>query len=212
VDIGAHIGLYALYVIAAAPKARIVAIEPVPALFEALRRNTAAYAEQISYYCAAAGKEDGNALLTYYPKLSGMSSLRSDPVADAALLRTIIRNLLQAQPELESLLHELDEIVSERLGSDSIECSVRRLEKILDEAAPDRIDILKIDVQRYEEPVLSGVGSAWPRVRQVVVEVHDENGALIRIDEFLRGQGFTTITSQLSVHLGTTIRFIVGRR
>ena len=212
VDVGAHIGLYVLYALRAAPSARVLAIEPVPLLFDALTRNTERYRDRIAYFRAAAGEADGTASLTYYPKLSGMSSLRADPISDAALLRTIIRNTLDGRPETDPLLRELDEIVSERLDSQALECPVRRLQTILDDAAPDRIDVLKIDVQRYEEPALYGVGNAWPRVRQVVVEVHDENRALSRIDKFLRANGFSTQITQQPIHAGTPVRFVTGVR
>ncbi|MGA8807134.1 MAG: FkbM family methyltransferase [Thermoanaerobaculia bacterium] len=212
VDVGAHIGLFTLYALAAAPCGRVVAIEPVPVLFDALQQNTAAYAQRVAYYAAAAGNCDGAASMTYYPKLSGMSSLTADPEADASLLRRIMRNLLEARVEMGGLLSELEEIVSERLVSRDVHCTVRRLESILDEAAPKRIDVLKVDVQRSEESVLHSVGNAWPRVKQVVVEVHDENGALKRIEDFLQARGFTTSARQQSIHTGTSVRFIVGAR
>jgi FkbM family methyltransferase len=212
VDVGANIGLYTLYALAASPLGRVIAIEPVPILFEALKRNTVEYAKRVTYYLTAAGDNDADATLTYYPKLSGMSSLRADPEADGALLRRIVSNLLGRRAETDSLLKEIDEIVSERFASQTLPCAVRRLEGILNDAAPDRIDVLKIDVQRYEEQVLSGVGNAWPRVRQVVVEVHDENGALKRIDCFLRDLGFSTTARQQAIHAGTPVHFIVGQR
>jgi amino acid adenylation domain-containing protein/FkbM family methyltransferase len=212
VDVGANIGLYTLYALAAAPHGRVVAIEPVPLLFEALKQNTAEYGDRVAYYAAAAGDTNGNASLTYYPKLSGMSSLRADPAADGMLLRRIIRNILERRTETNGLLKELDEIVSERLVCQTLDCTVRRLEEILDEAAPERIDVLKVDVQRYEEPVLHGVGDAWRRVKQVVVEVHDENGASGRIEGFLRKQGFSTSARQLAIHDGTSVHFVVGQK
>ncbi|MDQ3803384.1 MAG: amino acid adenylation domain-containing protein [Acidobacteriota bacterium] len=212
VDVGANIGLYTLYALAAAPRGRVVAIEPVPLLFEALKRNTVEYAERVAYYLAAAGETDGTAPLTYYPKLSGMSSLRADPTADGTLLRRIVRNLIEQRAETDGLLKELDEMVSERLVSHTLSCPVRRIEGILDEAAPERIDVLKIDVQRYEEHVLRGVGGAWPRVKQVVVEVHDEGGALERIEGFLREQGFSTSARQQAIHAGTPVHFVVGQK
>lgn len=212
VDVGAHVGLFSLYALAAAPAGRVVAIEPVPVLFEALRHNTAGQRDRVAYYAAAAGESDGKASITYYPKLSGMSSLRASPSSDASLLRRILRNLLERRPEASTLMGELDEMVEERLESRTFDCQVRRLEGILDEAAPERIDVLKIDVQRYEEPVLHGVGNAWPRVRQVVVEVHDEDGAFERMDGFLRKQGFSTSAKDLPIHAGTPVRFLVGTR
>lgn len=212
VDVGAHIGLYTLYALAAAPLGRVIAIEPVPILFEALRRNTVEFVERISYHMVAAGDADGAGTLTYYPRLSGMSSLRADARADSTLLRRIVRNLLEKQSETNSLLNELDEIVSERLLSQTLSCPVRRLDGILNEVAPERIDVLKIDVQRYEEPVLHGLGDVWPRVQQVVVEVHDENGALKRIDSLLRDRGFATDVRQQGIHVSTPVRFIIGRK
>lgn len=212
VDVGANIGLYALYVLARAPRGRVIAIEPVPLLHQALERNTADLADHLQYHRVAAGAAAGEAELVFYPLLSGMSSVRPDAAADRALLDGIVRNLRQRRPELDDALTRIGDVVGERLIGRTMTVPVRTLEELLASSAPGPIDVLKIDVQRHEEAVLAGVGAAWPRIRQVVVEVHDEQGALDRIAGELAGRGYRVETRQASIHAGTRVHFVTGRR
>ncbi len=57
-----------------------------------------------------------------------------------------------------------------------------------------RVDLLKIDCEGFELDVLEGLRAEhWPRVRQVVVEVNDQDGRADRIEALLRDHGFTEI-------------------
>ena len=55
----------------------------------------------------------------------------------------------------------------------------------------EEVGLLKIDCEGAEA-VLSGIeDSLWPKVRQVVIEVHDQEGRLSRVQELLSRQGFS---------------------
>jgi FkbM family methyltransferase len=58
----------------------------------------------------------------------------------------------------------------------------------------ERIDLLKIDVEGPELDVLRGIGAGvWPFIKQVVLETHDRDGRLARIEEILRSNGLTDL-------------------
>ena len=48
-----------------------------------------------------------------------------------------------------------------------------------------------IDAERSEQPILGGLGEGdWPKIRQVVVEVHDGDDATQAMVELLKRRGF----------------------
>jgi FkbM family methyltransferase len=78
-------------------------------------------------------------------------------------------------------------------------CQVRSLSEVILERDVSRIDVLKIDVEGSEWDVLAGLESAlWPRLRQVVVEVHDVDGRVGDMVWLFRQHGFRTEVDQES--------------
>lgn len=56
----------------------------------------------------------------------------------------------------------------------------------------ERIDLLKTDVKKSELDVLEGiVPEDWPKIKQLVIEVHNIDGQLEKIRKRLEGYGFT---------------------
>ncbi len=72
----------------------------------------------------------------------------------------------------------------------------------------ERVDLLKIDVERAELDVLHGVRQQdWPRIRQVVLEVHDVGGQLATVQRLLQDTaGFSNDVTEQDVQLaGSTL-------
>lgn len=212
-DVGANIGLFTLYALEHAPGARVCAFEPAPPLVEALRRNTEAR-EGVSVFPYALGEHAGTGTLTYYPTLTGMSSLYPNREQERALLSAILKNLARHGGEgAGGLLAHSEELVEERLHSVTFPCELRTLSQALAETGVDTVDLLKIDVQKAELDVLRGVAAGdWPRLRQVVVEVHDFAGQADAVAALLRGRGFTVAVEQDRLHEGAVIRFVYAVR
>jgi amino acid adenylation domain-containing protein/FkbM family methyltransferase len=210
VDVGGNIGMFALYALEQAPDARIIAFEPVPALFEILKRNLAALSASAMALPEALSDREEQAELTYYPALSGMSSLRADRTRDSALLNQIVANLAGTNDDLgRALLVSPEQLLGHRFDPVVVNCRTTTLSAALRSQSVERIDLLKVDVQRSELAVLRGIEAAdWARIRQVVVEVHDEDGALAGIKELLDQRGFETTVEQNSLHRGTPVHFV----
>jgi|GEM_PF-2296574 len=209
-DVGANIGLFALYALAKSPDARVFAFEPSPPLYTALSQNLHPYGERARFFDFALSDHDGVAQLTYYPTLTGMSSLRPDPDQDRALLSAILHNLNNDRRDgIKELLPYLDEYVDHRLSSVSFPCRVRPLSDVIQELGLQRIDLLKVDVQRTECEVLRGIAADdWRKIDQVVVESHDLNGDTDRIANLLREKGYQVSVEQNSIHRGSVVRFV----
>ncbi|MFM0205135.1 FkbM family methyltransferase, partial [Paraburkholderia fungorum] len=70
-------------------------------------------------------------------------------------------------------LRDLDALMQARYSAAHFDCPLRTLSAVIDENGIERIDLLKIDVEKAEGHVLRGIRQAhWARIRQMVVEVH----------------------------------------
>jgi aryl carrier-like protein len=87
---------------------------------------------------------------------------------------------------------------------------IRRLGEVLVEQGVERVDLLKVDVQRAEAEVLAGLEDwQWAQVGQVAMEVHDEEGGRGRAAELqarLEGLGYRVAVEQ-EVELAGTDRY-----
>lgn len=77
------------------------------------------------------------------------------------------------------------------------------------------MDLLKIDVERAELAVLHGISdSDWPRIRQIVLEVHDIDGRLAEVKRLLsESAGFQVLAVEQDINLrGSTLYNIYAAR
>lgn len=175
-DVGANIGVYSLFVRTQCPTATVYAFEPLPPIFDKLRRNVEAHGGSVKLFPHGLADRAGEARFTYYPGYSTMSarSTLSDTATDRAYVRALV---LAAEPDLGEAADFLDEMLDHRFRQEPYTCRLRRLSEVIEEEQLTRIDMLKVDVQRAEAEVLRGVDEHhWPLIRQLAVEVHDEPG------------------------------------
>src|SRR5581483_12267418 len=78
------------------------------------------------------------------------------------------------------------------MGAERVRCSLLTAQRLLRMSGIGAIGLVKIDVEGAEMKVLRGFES-WERVRQVVLEGHDENGRLAAVIELLRSTGFDRV-------------------
>ena len=89
-----------------------------------------------------------------------------------------------------------DEILEGRFAGVVERCAVRTLSEALRESGWDRLDLLKLDVEKSEWEILSGLRTEdWPKVQQAVVEVHDLDGRLAALEALFAGHGFAVVTA-----------------
>jgi acyl carrier protein len=78
-----------------------------------------------------------------------------------------------------------------------LDCELKTLSGVIAEHKVERIDLLKIDVEKSELDVLKGVAdSDWTKIDQIVVEVHDLNGRVARVSELLKSHGYWVAVEQ----------------
>ncbi|UZW58369.1 non-ribosomal peptide synthetase [Lysobacter enzymogenes] len=219
-DVGANIGMFSMFVAAHCPDAELYAFEPIPPIFESCRINCELYAPAARLFPFGLSARSETASFTYYPHYSMMSGREaySDAGADIGVIKRYLSNQGEGA-DSDELLRHADEFLAGRFLSQTHDCPLRRLSEVIASENIQRIDLLKIDVQRAEMDVLAGIDEAdWARIEQIVIEVHDGEGdetagRTRRITELLQRHGFETRFEQDGELTGTDrYNFYASRR
>ena len=106
-----------------------------------------------------------------------------------------------------------DDLIDERLKALTYKCRLRTLSSIIREEGVEVIDFLKIDVQKSELDVLRGIEeNDWPKIRQIVVEVHDINDRLGAIHTTLEQRGYEVAIEQDDHYQNSILYNLFARR
>lgn len=218
-DVGANIGLFGLCAQRLAQgKVSIYSFEPIPDIFAALHCNAQRFdPNNWKVFACGLARHGGAAVFAYHPHATVWSTAFPDdsPAARAAVKEVFLRNLAHL-PRPFGWMHWLPRILRSLVLDFTIhrafhirrvECCIRTMSQIVREHAVPRIDLLKIDVERAETDVLAGIGDEdWPKIRQVVVEVHEAKLRLRMVADLLQKKGFTSLTVEQELALqGTDI-------
>lgn len=198
-DVGANIGLFTLFVMQVRPDATVHAFEPSPELCDLFRANTAAHSASVRLHPCGLSSADGDASFTFYPGYSILSGFHADAGTDRVMLRAALRNQFRAKfgPQAEPEDRHLDSLIAEMLrGRTESTRRLRSLSGIIDEHGIGAIDLLKVDAEKCEHEILRGIEDRhWETIRQIVIEVHDTDGAQLRTIAALLGRrGFSIKT------------------
>jgi len=204
-DVGANVGVAATF-FAERGAASIHCFEPVDPIREILERNVGAIEGCTVHPYGLAAQAEGRATVTYYPRADAMSSLFADPDRDAALAKQVIRNVgFDAAAATAA--------VRGRYRPETLTCELRTLSTVLADEAIGAVDLLKIDVEHAELGVLRGIDEDdWPRIRQLVAEIHDQGDRVEAILGLVGGHGFSTIVEQDEGMAGTDVQMLYARR
>jgi FkbM family methyltransferase len=204
-DVGANVGVAAAFFALLCGARRVHSFEPVAPLCALLRENLADLPACVVHE-QGLSSAPGRAAITYYPGAAAMSGLYADPARDRALVRKALANAGVPAAEAEERMRDA-------FAPSTLSCELRTLSSFLREEALARVDLLKIDVERAELDVLAGVEeSDWPRIAQVVVDVHDDDGRLATLERTLAGHGFRTTAEQEPAMRGTQVHLLYAVR
>jgi FkbM family methyltransferase len=185
-DVGANIGMFAIFVAKKSPRARIFSIEPVFELSQAVKANAKIHNADITVINCALGSQSGYTDFTYYPNNTVMSSRFADESEDRETLRAYLTT--EESTQNQTLL---DKLIADRMVGQRQQCAVMTLNQIVEQYDIKRIDLLKIDVEKAEMDVLSGINeSTWGKISQIIIEVHDIAGRVADIQKMLQARGF----------------------
>jgi amino acid adenylation domain-containing protein/FkbM family methyltransferase len=194
-DVGANIGLFTLFASRLAPRAQVYAFEPIAPVFEILRRNTEIHGVNAKLFECGLSNVSEQSSFTYYPNVSLMSGRFADVVADGETVKSFVMG--QQHGNGSPSAGQLDELIAERLTSERLTCQLKTLSEVIRDEGVQKIDLLKIDVEKGELEVLAGIDAAdWPKIQQIVMEVHDLDGRVRQVTELLSRHGFEVNVQQ----------------
>jgi amino acid adenylation domain-containing protein/FkbM family methyltransferase len=189
-DVGANIGLFSLFVAQRCRNAAIYAFEPIPQVFTTLQLNSMLYGWEGKVYQCGLAETSRQQVFTFYPHNTVISS--SSTTASEA--RENVRSWLLEQHKGNGhagAAEDVDELLETWLENEERTCQLRTVSEIIEENEVERIDLLKIDVEKGERDVLRGIKDHdWAKIRQLAMEVHDVAGRLTEIVNLLEGRGY----------------------
>ena len=202
-DIGANVGLFTLFVHESCANAKTYSFEPIPQTFSALKTNVELYKLNARVYECGLSKEAGTATFTFYPHVSASSGMYADAVAEEQVTRAFMNN------QDERLAAYADELMEGRFESQTFTCRLRTVSEVIRENNVERIDLLKLDVEKSELDVLMGIeNDDWQKIDQVVMEIHDIGGRLATVTGMLEAHGFNYVLDQDAAFINTGLYHI----
>lgn len=208
-DVGANIGLFSLAACARSNgNLRVYAFEPVRVIFDLLHRNIErnALSGQVETLAFGLSSEIKRVEFAFYPDAPVLSTAYPDEASDIDVMKDAVLNsimYLEEAPLALKCLRWLPIPVRRRIVQSGLKRTLRRqtvtcdmltISGFLRDRRIDRIDYLKIDVEKAELDVLGGIeADDWRKIRQVVVEVHDVQDRLRTITSLLSQHGLNRI-------------------
>ena len=207
-DVGANIGLFSLYAHLAHPGIRIFAFEPIPETCSVLRSNLELYGAEARIEACGLSHQSGSVEFAYYPLSSCQSGYYPDEAQERRMLEAIIERQAE-NPEALSVAGEyFAGVVDQRMQRQILQCPLKTVSQVLEEQGLERIDLLKIDVEKSELDVLRGIREEdWPKIRQVSIEAHDLDGRLQEMVDLLEERGYHLTVEQEDALLDDTCLF-----
>jgi len=221
-DIGANVGVFAMHAAKMAEDLTLVCAEPIPLIFRALEENFATHPSlrgtrhELFRVGITEASEVGEMVFTYFERLPCDSTRHMDEkrrqferffAAQGAHAKDVlgrggrlggwlgggVERVVASLPK-----GKLGRWASDvALGAVEARAPMITVDTMVERAGVSSVDLVKIDVEGAELDVLRGIGEAlWPRVRQVALEGHDEDGRARTVRDLLERHGFTvTLTT-----------------
>jgi iturin family lipopeptide synthetase A len=211
-DAGANIGLFTVFASRLARGLRILAFEPNPAAFACLKANADAWGAAVACLPYGLSSEEKSAELTFFEGMSLLSGFYADRATERSVVEAYVRNH-QALPAGDAqLTGEIGELIDGRMRASTVRVRLRTLSDVIAEQAIERVDLLKINVEKSELDVLRGLAPRdWPKVHQTVIEV-DRRQDLEPITALLAQHGFEVRIEQDPLLKNTELCYVYAIR
>jgi FkbM family methyltransferase len=212
-DVGANIGLFTLFANQIAKRLRLYSFEPNPEVYEILSANATLYGSAVRLFNCGLSDEAKSATFTFFPGFSLLSGFYADAQADREVVKTFMINQQKAGiAEMAELVEQADAILEERFNPQNFAAELRTLSNVIEQENLERIDLLKINVEKSELDVLLGIKeSDWQKIRQVVLEV-DVKDNLPIITSLLQQHGYEYMVEQDNLLEGTSLCYVYAIR
>jgi FkbM family methyltransferase len=210
-DVGANIGIFGVRMAQrCGGDIQVIAFEPIPEIRACAVKNLERWPGAIVLPYGVA-QTPGVATFTYFPNAPALSTARDEDWdhQPGAFEEAVAGNTRTAPMWYARILPRfLAGPIARWLRHNAIEVTAEltTLSAVIKAHSVERIDLLKIDCEGAEEDALLSLTEGdWDRVQQVVVEVHDINGRLARVEALLRDHGLTSLVTEKEEALEATL-------
>ncbi len=208
-DVGANIGVFTLYISRLTQgDVSIYAFEPIPFIFDILKRNVDSFSQaNVKLYDCGLAETSKQTTFYYFDEASLFSSMypRYDEMMSSKHMRSIFSKMPgEARQKILGSLEQPEEVT----------CQVRTVSEIIQENQLERVDLLKLDVEKVELEVIQGITTEdWPKIKQLTAEVHDFENRLVLFKDILNQQGFSQIhVHQVKGTKGSDVYYLYAKR
>jgi amino acid adenylation domain-containing protein/FkbM family methyltransferase len=196
VDAGSNIGLFTVFASRIARNLRIISFEPNPAAYACLKANAEAWGSGVKCLQMGLSREDKTAEMTFFEGFSLLSGFYADEATEREVVKTYALNQESESGNSGELATEIGKMLEDRFHAKTETARLRTLSSVIAEEGLERIDLLKVNVEKSEWDVLQGISAEdWPKIRQLVIEV-DQKGNLEPITTLLEKQGYEVLVEQ----------------
>lgn len=224
-DVGSNVGGFCIDVNQRQPSASIIAFEPIPQIFSALKQNFEhrQIKGRILNYGVSNKKE--SVVFNYYPEMSGLSGRFADQETivnavgkyieynkesstdDAKLSgedHKVVQSFYDTIEESNGLSEEYKQYISSLYQTEEVECQLTTISAVIDDFNIQSIDLLKVDAEKSECLVLEGIRAEhWPMIHQLAIEV-DGDSNLNSILSLLQEKNYDVKVDELVMGDATT--------
>lgn len=196
VDAGSNIGLFTVFASRLARNLRIVSFEPNPAAYACLKANAEAWGSDVKCLPMGLSSENKTADMTFFEGFSLLSGFYADEATEREVVKTYALNQESESGNGGELASEIGKMLEDRFHAKTETAQLRTLSSVMAEEGLERIDLLKVNVEKSELDVLQGISAAdWAKIRQMVIEV-DVKQNLEPITTLLEKQGYEVLVEQ----------------
>ena len=212
IDAGSNIGLFTVFANRVARNPRVYCFEPNPAAFACLKANVQAWAGNAKCMPFGLSSEGKFAELTSFEDFSLLSGFHADTAKEREVVKTYALNVDAETAASAELTSNLGELLEARFLPRTQLVELKTLSEVIAEEGLERIDLVKVNVEKSELEVLRGIRDAdWPKIRQFVIEV-DQQSSLEPIIYLLEKNGFETAVEQDPLLRNTELRYVYAIR
>ena len=202
VDIGANIGVFGVRASQTYNNIEIHSFEPVPQIYDVLLKNTELSNNNSFFaYQMGIGSKSDTINFTYFPNSPALSTSNpelweNNPEAFRKAVKGSIKNSPDSFWWSKLIPGFLIPAIAWYLkkGERKIKCKVCTLSEVIESKNINNINLLKMDCEGHEWEVIKGINdNHWPIIQSIVMEVHDIDERVLKVENLLSDKGFNNI-------------------
>lgn len=207
-DVGANVGIFASLVLSHRPHARVLCVEAAPALVDILTRNFAD-STGVSVIAAAISEHEGIEQFSYFPNCTMLSGIGVTPKSVSERVQENLtewaeQNGFPTRSAAEFAIRSADT----RSQVEQIMLPTTTVGRLVEQFDLSRVDILKIDIEGGELPVLRSLDAAtWEMINTVAVEPQLVADELSELRSLLENRSYGPTGAQRKLDLGASMTY-----